>query len=64
LVDVFNASGSRVIASVILTIQGTSMTFAGGATSTSVTTSASASTEVPVSIIDAGQSQILATIKI
>ena len=62
LVDVFNAGGSRVVASVILTIEGSSMTFANGATSTSVTTSASTSTQVPVSIISAGQSQILASI--
>ena len=64
LVDVFNASGVRVVSSLLLTISGTSMTFANGATSVSVTTSASTSTQVPVSIIDAGQSQILATIKI
>jgi hypothetical protein len=64
LVDVFNAAGARVISSVLLTISGTSMTFANGATSVSVTTSASTSTQVPVSIIDAGQSQISATIKI
>jgi hypothetical protein len=64
LVDVFNAAGSRVISSVLLTISGSSMTFANGATSVSITTSASATTQVPVSIIDAGQSQISATIKI
>jgi hypothetical protein len=40
------------------------MTFENGAKSTTVTTSASTSTQVPVSIISAGQSQILATIRI
>ena len=64
LVDVYNASGARIVSTVILTIDGSSMTFANGAKTTTVTTSASASTQVPVSIISAGQSQILATIRI
>lgn len=63
-VSAYNITGDRVAVDVALTIDGSTMTFTGGATSTTVTTSTSADTNVDVIITGSGVSDIVANVSI
>ena len=63
-VSAYNITGDRVAVSVALTIDGSTMTFTGGATSTTVTTSTSADTNVDVIITGSGVSDIVGNVSI
>jgi len=63
-VSAYNITGDRVAVDVALTIDGSTMTFTGGATSTTVTTSASTDTNVDVIITGSGVSDIVANVSI
>lgn len=52
--DVYNMAGERLETSITLTRTSTNFTFAGGASSVSVTTSTEETTSVPISIIGSG----------
>ena len=63
-VDARNAAGTRIATSVKLVIEGASMTFSGGATTTTVTTSTSGATDVNIIVTGSGFSNIIASIEI
>lgn len=63
-VSAYNSSGSRIATSVDLTIDGSTMTFSGGATTTTVTTSTSADVSEAIVITGAGFSEIIAKVDI
>ena len=63
-VSAYNITGDRVAVTVALTIDGSTMTFTGGATSTTVTTSTTADTNVDVIITGSGVSDIVANVSI
>lgn len=61
-VDAYDVYGNRVVSSVTLQIDGYSVVFSGNATVTTVTTSASATTQVPVIITGPGQISVATTV--
>lgn len=61
-VDAYDVYGNRMVSSVTLTLEGTGMVFAGNATINTVTTSPTATTQVPVTINGAGQISIITTV--
>ena len=63
-IDARNASGTRLATSVKLVIEGSSMTFTGGATTVTATSSASATVDVPIIVTGSGYSNIIASIEI
>lgn len=63
-VNAYDTTGSRIATAVKLVIDGGSMAFAGANLTTTVTTSASADTLVPVSITGGGLSNIIASVVI
>jgi hypothetical protein len=63
-ISAYNLAGERIAVTVSLTISGSTMTFTGGVTSTTATTSTSADVTVPIIITGAGQSDIVATVSI
>lgn len=63
-VNAYNTTGTRIATAVKLVIDGGSMAFAGANLTTTVTTSASADTLVPVSITGGGLSNIIASVVI
>ena len=60
-VNAYNSTGARMATAVKLVIDGGSMTFAGSALTTTVTTSASADTNVAVTITGGGISNVIAS---
>jgi len=63
-VSAYGIDGTRIATTVNLTVAGSTIEFSGGATTTAVTTSASADTNVNITITGAGLSDILANIDI
>jgi len=63
-VSAYNIAGERIATDVELSIDGSTMTFSGGATTTTVTTSTSAETSVNIIITGAGLSDIVANVSI
>jgi len=63
-ISAYNIEGSRIATTVDLSIEGSTMTFSGGATTTSITTSTSAETTVNIVITGAGVSDIVADVNI
>lgn len=62
IVNTYDTAGSRIAANLKLAINGTSMTFSGANLTTTVTTSNSANTLVPVTITGSGVSTIVASV--
>ena len=60
-VNAYDSNGTRIATSVKLVINGSSMTFASSNLTTTVTTSTSADTTVPIYIINGGVSNIIAS---
>jgi hypothetical protein len=63
-VDAVNAEGNRVSTDVTLVIEGSTMTFDDDSTSKVVTTSNSATVQVPIKITDAGFSRIISSVTV
>jgi len=63
-VSAYNSSGDRIAVDVSLTIDGSTMNFGGGSTSTVVTTSISADVTQAVTITGSGLSDIVASVQI
>jgi len=63
-VSAYNISGDRIATTVALSIEGSTMTFAGGATTTTVSTSTSADVNVDIIITASGVSDIVANVSI
>ena len=63
-VSAYGIDGTRIATTVNLTVAGTTIQFSGGATTTAVTTSTTADTNVNITITGAGLSDILANIDI
>ena len=63
-VSAYNLNNERVAVSVELSISGSTMTFSGGALTTTVSTSAGGETSVPIVITGAGQSDIVANVQL
>lgn len=61
-VNAYDTAGARMAVSVKLVIDGGSMTFAGSTLTTTINTSASADTTVPVTITGSGISNIIASV--
>ena len=62
IVNAYNTSGSRIAANIKLAISGTSMTFSGSNLTTTITTSNSANTLVPITITGSGTSTVVASV--
>lgn len=60
-VNAYDSSGARIATSVKLVIDGGSMTFSGNNLTTTITTSASANTNVAISITNGGISNVIAS---
>tara|TARA_R110002072_G_scaffold1322_4_gene10795 strand:+ start:21118 stop:22980 length:1863 start_codon:yes stop_codon:yes gene_type:complete len=63
-VSAYNMDGARMAVSVNLTIQGSTMTFSGGATTATVTTSTSADVDEAIIITGSGTSDILTNVQL
>ena len=63
-VSAYNIAGERIATNVELSIDGSTMTFSGGATTATVTTSTSAETSVNIVVTGAGLSDIVANVSI
>lgn len=63
-VSAYNLNNERIATTVNLSISGATMTFAAGAANTSVSTSSSGETSVPIVITGAGQSDIVANVQL
>ena len=63
-VSAYNISGDRIATTVALSIEGSTMTFAGGATTTTVSTSTTADVNVDIIITASGVSDIVANVSI
>lgn len=63
-VSAYNIAGERIATDVELSIDGSTMTFSGGATTTTATTSTSAETSVNIIVTGAGLSDIVANVSI
>lgn len=63
-ISAYNIAGARIATTIDLSIEGSTMTFSGGATTTSITTSTSADTNVSIIITGAGVSDIVADVSI
>lgn len=64
IVNAYDSTGARVLATIDLSITGDGMTFSGGQKTTQVTTSASTNTNVAVTLISAGQSSVTASVSV
>lgn len=61
-VDAYDVYGNRLVSSVTLTLTGTGVTFSGNATVNTVTTSPTATTQVPITITGPGQIAVTTTV--